>query len=85
MGMARRMLANQKGRQFDHVLIVDADESERTRLRRLLSEAKVAPLRISEAQAAVFERGMDQRHWVQLSLGDEDAIGIDDHPASVPR
>src|SRR6185436_732156 len=51
MGMVPAMLAKQKGARLDHVLIVDPDKSERARVRRLLSEAKVAPLQISEAQA----------------------------------
>jgi PAS domain S-box-containing protein len=51
MGMVPAMSAKQKGARLDHVLIVDPDEVGRARVRRLLSEADVAPLVVSEATA----------------------------------
>src|SRR4051795_3960551 len=46
--MAGDIFREQMGTALDHVLIVDSSESVRAEVRRLLSEAPLAPLRISE-------------------------------------
>ena len=51
---------------LNHVLIVDPDENVRTEVRRLLSQAKVAPTLISEASSVAdalkaFTAPSDQR------------------------